>query len=119
MTDTHLLPLHNFHASNGARFVPFGDWEMPVQYTSILEEHKAVRKAAGLFDVSHMGEFYVFGPQAAEFLDKLLVNSIAVSAPGRAVYSPMCARNGGVIADLIVYRLSSETFLICVNASNV
>ena len=119
MPDTHLLPLHNFHASNGARFVPFGDWEMPVQYTSILEEHKAVRKAAGLFDVSHMGEFYVFGPQAAEFLDKLLVNSIAVSAPGRAVYSPMCSRNGGVIDDLIVYRLSSETFLICVNASNV
>ena len=118
MQDTHLLPLHNFHASHGARFVPFGDWEMPVQYTSILEEHKAVREAAGLFDVSHMGEFYISGPQAVEFLDKLLVNAIAVLPSGRAAYSPMCSRSGGVVDDLIVYRLSFETFLICVNASN-
>ena len=119
MQDTHLLPLHNFHASHGARFVPYGNWEMPVQYTSILEEHKAVREAAGLFDVSHMGEFYISGPQAVEFLDKLLVNAIAVLPSGRAAYSPMCTRSGGVVDDLIVYRLSFETFLICVNASNV
>ncbi len=119
MPDTHLLPLHNFHDSHGARFVAFGDWKMPVQYTSILEEHKAVREAAGLFDVSHMGEFHVSGSQAVEFLDKLLVNAIAVLPSGRAAYSPMCSRSGGVVDDLIVYRLSSEAFLICVNANNV
>jgi aminomethyltransferase len=92
---------------------------MPVQYTSILEEHAAVRKAAGLFDVSHMGEFHVTGHQAAAFLDKLLVNSIAAAPIGKAIYSPMCQRDGGVVDDLIVYRTDPEAFLICVNASNV
>ena len=92
---------------------------MPVQYTSILEEHAAVRKAAGLFDVSHMGEFHVTGHQAAAFLDKLLVNSIAAAPVGKAIYSPMCQRDGGVVDDLIVYRTDPEAFLICVNASNV
>ena len=75
---------------------------MPVQYTSILEEHAAVRKAAGLFDVSHMGEFHVTGHQAAAFLDKLLVNSIAAAPVGKAIYSPMCQRDGGVVDDLIL-----------------
>lgn len=92
---------------------------MPVQYTSILEEHKAVRTGAGLFDVSHMGEFFVTGNEAAGFLDRLLVNRIATMKPGKAVYSPMCAEDGSVVDDLIVYRISSEEFLICVNASNI
>jgi aminomethyltransferase len=113
------IPLHDFHAEQGARFVNFGGWNMPVQYTSILEEHKAVRNAAGLFDVSHMGEFHVFGPEAALFLDKLLVNAIANAPIGKAVYSPMCMSDGGVVDDLIVYRTGPEEFLVCVNAGNI
>ncbi|MEM8867150.1 MAG: glycine cleavage system aminomethyltransferase GcvT [Verrucomicrobiota bacterium] len=112
------IPLHAFHAEKGARFVPFGGWNMPVQYTSILDEHKAVREAAGLFDVSHMGEFHVEGEDAANFLDLLLVNKVRDIAVGRAVYSPMCASDGTVVDDLIVYRLDEDSFLICVNASN-
>ena len=113
------VPLHAFHARHGARFVPFGGWDMPVQYSSILEEHRAVRERAGLFDVSHMGEFHVFGPDATGFLDKLLVNRIAGSPMGKAVYSPMCKPDGGVVDDLIVYRTDPEGFLVCVNASNI
>ncbi|MGB0415552.1 MAG: glycine cleavage system aminomethyltransferase GcvT [Coraliomargarita sp.] len=118
MSDALSVPLHDFHAAQGARFVPFGGWNMPVQYSSILEEHKAVREAAGLFDVSHMGEFFVQGPEAELFLDKLVVNRIAGTPVGKAVYSPMCARDGGVIDDLIVYRTADDAFLVCVNASN-
>ena len=92
---------------------------MPVQYTTILEEHRAVREKAGLFDVSHMGEFHVFGPDAAAFLDRLLVNAISQAAPGKAVYSPMCNGDGGVVDDLIVYRADTDSFLVCVNASNI
>lgn len=120
MNDSILqIPLHDFHAEQGARFVNFGGWNMPVQYTSILEEHKAVRSAAGLFDVSHMGEFQVYGPDAAKFLDLLVVNSVANAPIGKAVYSPMCRSDGGVVDDLIVYRLEAESFLVCVNASNI
>jgi aminomethyltransferase len=110
--------LHDFHRRHGARFVSFGGWEMPVQYGTILAEHRAVRERAGLFDVSHMGEFHVQGPEAEFFLDRLLVNRIAGMAPGKAVYSPMCKRDGGVVDDLIVYRLEAEAFLVCVNAGN-
>ena len=92
---------------------------MPVQYTSILEEHKAVRNTAGLFDVSHMGEFEVSGAGSAEFLDHLVVNSIATAPIGKAVYSPMCKHDGGVVDDLIIYRTDREHFLVCVNASNI
>jgi aminomethyltransferase len=119
MTDIRQIPLHDFHAEQGARFVPFGGWNMPVQYTSILEEHKAVRTAAGLFDVSHMGEFQVSGRDAAQFLDRLLVNRIDNAPIGKALYSPMCANDGGVIDDLIVYRTDAASFLVCVNASNI
>lgn len=113
------IPLHDFHAAHGARFVNFGGWNMPVQYTSILEEHTAVRTAAGLFDVSHMGEFLVTGSDAERFLDRLLVNRIEGAAIGRAIYSPMCASDGGVVDDLIVYRTAMDAFLVCVNASNI
>ncbi|WP_269524460.1 glycine cleavage system aminomethyltransferase GcvT [Coraliomargarita parva] len=118
MTELLQVPLQEFHTTHGARFVPFGDWSMPVQYTSILEEHRAVREAAGLFDVSHMGEFQVDGPDAALFLDKLVVNHVCKLPDGKAVYSPMCASDGGVVDDLIIYRLSPESFLVCVNAGN-
>ena len=112
-------PLHDFHAARGARFVAFGGWNMPVQYTSILEEHKAVREAAGLFDVSHMGEFHVSGSDAALFLDRLVVNAVANAPVGKAVYSPMCNSGGTVVDDLIVYRTAEDAFLVCVNASNI
>lgn len=113
------IPLHDFHATQGARFVAFGGWNMPVQYTSILEEHKAVREAAGLFDVSHMGEFHVFGSDAALFLDRLVVNAVANAPIGKAVYSPMCNGEGTVVDDLIIYRKADDDFLVCVNAGNI
>ena len=113
------IPLHDFHAQQGARFVAFGGWNMPVQYTSILEEHKAVRNAVGLFDVSHMGEFHVFGSDAALFLDRLVVNAVANAHVGKAVYSPMCNSDGTVVDDLIIYRKANDEFLVCVNASNI
>lgn len=119
MAETMKLPLHDFHAKHGARFVDFGGWDMPVQYSSILEEHTAVRTAAGLFDVSHMGEFHVYGKDAARFLDRLVVNSVENTPIGKAVYSPMCADDGGVVDDLILYRTEADAFLVCVNASNI
>ena len=119
MTDLKQIPLHNLHAQHRARFVDFGGWNMPVQYTSILEEHQAVRNEAGLFDVSHMGEFYVQGPDAEPFLDRLLVNNIASAPDGKAVYSPMCAEDGTVVDDLIVYRINPTDFFVCVNAGNI
>lgn len=111
-------PLHAFHSRHGGRFVDFGGWEMPVQYTGILEEHRAVRNSAGLFDVSHMGEVAVNGPQAGAFLDHLLTNRIVGQPNGRAVYSPMCLPDGGTVDDLLVYKRSDDDFLLCVNASN-
>jgi aminomethyltransferase len=118
MSELNSLPLHAFHDAHGARFVDFGGWNMPVQYQGILEEHRAVREAVGLFDVSHMGEFWLRGAQAAEFLDSLLVNRIATASVGKAIYSPMCRADGGVVDDLIVYRCEPDAFLLCVNASN-
>lgn len=119
MPEPRRIPLHDFHAAHGARFVDFGGWDMPVQYSSILDEHRAVRESAGLFDVSHMGEFVVSGPDAAGFLDHLLTNRISPAKVGKAVYSPMCAEDGGVIDDLIVYRTGDNCFLLCVNAGNI
>ena len=119
MTIISQIPLHAFHVEHKARFVNFGGWNMPVQYSGILEEHKAVREAAGLFDVSHMGEFQVYGVDAAHFLDRLLVNTISGIAVGKAVYSPMCTEDGGVVDDLIVYRTAEDVFLVCVNAGNI
>lgn len=110
--------LYAFHAARGARFVDFAGWEMPVQYRSILEEHRAVRTTAGMFDVSHMGEIGVYGPAAADLIDTLVTNDVASMTPGRVVYTPMCNRMGGVIDDLLVYRRSETEFLLCVNASN-
>jgi aminomethyltransferase len=112
-------PLRDFHAAHGARLVDFAGWEMPVQYRSILEEHRAVRAAAGLFDVSHMGEVTVKGPDAARFLDHLVTNDVARLFPGRVLYTPMCQENGGVVDDLLVYQRAPEDFLLCINAGNI
>lgn len=97
----------------------FAGWEMPVQYRSILEEHKAVRRTAGLFDVSHMGEVEVRGGAAGAFLNRLVTNDVAKLFPGRALYSPMCQPDGGVVDDVIVYQRGPEHYFLCVNASNI
>jgi len=112
-------PLYDFHVARGGRMVDFAGWEMPVQYRSILEEHRAVRRAAGLFDVSHMGEVEFRGPGARAFLDYLLTNDVGRLAPGGALYSPMCEPSGGVVDDLLAYQRGAEDYLLCVNASNL
>jgi len=119
MSELKRTPLRDFHASHGARLVDFAGWEMPVQYRSILEEHKAVRRAAGLFDVSHMGEVDVKGREAGKFLNRLVTNDVAKLFPGRVLYSPMCYPNGGVVDDLLVYMRGEEDYLVVVNASNI
>src|SRR5471032_474335 len=119
MSELKRTPLRDFHAAHGARLVDFAGWEMPVQYRSILEEHKAVRRAAGLFDVSHMGEVDVQGPEAGKFLNQLVTNDVARLFPGRVLYSPMCYANGGVVDDLLVYMRGPEDYFLCINAGNV
>lgn len=114
----HHTALNDRHRALGARLIPFAGWEMPVQYHGLVEEHRAVRSAAGLFDLSHMGEMYVTGPGAAAALDYALVTAPGKLAVGRAHYSMICAEDGGVIDDLIVYRLGEERFLAVPNASN-
>jgi aminomethyltransferase len=111
-------PLAERHAALGARLIEFGGWLMPVQYGSILEEHRAVREWAGLFDLSHMGELFVEGPEAGEALARALVSDPPALAIGRAQYSMICASDGGILDDLIVYRLALERFLVVANASN-
>jgi aminomethyltransferase len=118
MAELKRTPLRDFHLEHGARLVDFAGWEMPVQYRSILDEHRAVRRAAGLFDVSHMGEFDVTGAGAAAFLNALVTNNVARMQPGRVVYSPMCHPDGGVIDDLLVYMRGPGDFMLCVNAGN-
>ncbi len=112
-------PLADRHAALGARMVEFAGWLLPLQYGGIIEEHRAVRGRAGLFDLSHMGELHVEGPQAAQALDFALVGDSASLVPGRAHYSMICFPNGGVMDDLIVYRLDDERFMVVVNASNI
>ena len=110
--------LHAQHAARGARFTEFGGWQMPVRYGSIVEEHQAVRRAAGLFDLSHMGELRVRGRDAVEALGRALVADPARLAVGRAQYSLICAPDGGIIDDLIVYRIAPEELLVVPNAAN-
>ncbi len=119
MSALQRTPLRDFHAAHGARLVDFAGWEMPVQYRSILEEHKAVRRAAGLFDVSHMGEVDVRGPEAEKFLNQLVTNDVSKLFPGRVLYSPMCYPTGGVVDDLLVYMRASEDYFLCINAGNI
>ncbi|HSM34409.1 MAG TPA: glycine cleavage system aminomethyltransferase GcvT [Anaerolineae bacterium] len=110
--------LHQLHAGLGARFTEFGGWDMPVRYGSIVEEHHAVRRAAGLFDLSHMGELRVSGPGAAAGLAWALASHPGRLAIGRAGYSLLCTPGGGIIDDLIVYRMAEHDFLVVPNASN-
>jgi len=112
-------PLFPAHQKLGARLIDFGGWEMPVQYTGIVEEHLAVRRAAGIFDISHMGEVTVTGPGAGDFLNHTLTNDIRKLTSGQGQYTLMCNERGGVIDDLYAYRLSADVFLLIINASRV
>ena len=118
MSDPKKTPLHAEHEALGASFTDFGGWDMPLKYGSELAEHRAVRGAAGLFDLSHMGEIRVSGPDAAAFLNTALVGNLAVIAVGRAKYSLICNDGGGIIDDLISYRLADDEFLVVPNAGN-
>ncbi|OMH23549.1 glycine cleavage system protein T [Tersicoccus phoenicis] len=117
-TTQRFTALYDIHAELGASFTDFGGWQMPLKYGSELAEHRAVRAAAGLFDLSHMGEIEVTGPRAGEFLDAALVGRLSAIAVGKAKYSLICAQDGGIIDDLIVYRLAEEEYLVVPNAGN-
>ncbi len=114
----HLTALTEAHRELGARLIEFGGWLMPVQYGSILEEHRTVRERVGLFDLSHMGELSIEGPEAGPALAAALVSDPSRLAMGRAQYSMICAADGGIIDDLIVYRLADTRFLVVANAGN-
>ncbi|MGE2714486.1 glycine cleavage system aminomethyltransferase GcvT [Mycolicibacterium litorale] len=110
--------LYDEHATLNATFTDFAGWQMPLKYGSELSEHRAVRTAAGLFDLSHMGEIAVRGPQAAEALDYALAGKMSAVAPGRAKYSLLCDESGGVLDDLVVYRLADDDYMVVANAAN-
>jgi glycine cleavage system T protein (aminomethyltransferase) len=111
-------PLHDRHVALGARLVPFAGWEMPVQYEGVIQEHRAVRADAGVFDVSHMGEFEVEGPRATELLQTVLSNDLNRLGDGDAQYTLLTNERGGIIYDLIAYRLDQFRYLLVVNAAN-
>lgn len=120
MSDSDLLPgpLHALHVELGARFAPFGGWEMPVQYAGTVAEHRAVRNTVGLFDVSHLGKATVRGPGAAEFVNSTLTNDLDRITPGKAQYTLCCADDGGVIDDLIAYYVGDGEIFLVPNAAN-
>ena len=111
-------PLHDRHVALGARMVPFAGWEMPVQYEGVIPEHRSVRADAGVFDVSHMGELEVEGPRATELLQSTLSNDLGRIEPGEAQYTLLTNERGGIVDDLIAYRLEPHRYLLIVNASN-
>jgi len=117
-TVIHETPLAGRHEALGARMIDFAGWRMPVQYTSILDEHRLVRERAGLFDLSHMGELMVEGRDAGEALARALVSNPPALAVGRAHYSMICEDDGGILDDLIVYRLAADRFMVVANAAN-
>jgi aminomethyltransferase len=112
-------PLNAVHRASGAKMVPFGGWDMPVEYSGLISEHMAVRKAAGLFDVSHMGEFEVEGPGALPFLQRVTANDVAKLVDGQAQYSALPMPSGAPVDDVIVYRRAADRYLLVVNAGNI
>ena len=120
-TETNLkrTPLFETYKKYGGKVIDFGGWELPVQFTSIIEEHEAVRNAAGLFDVSHMGEFIIEGKDAESFINKIGTNDVSTIHTNQAQYTAMCYPEGGTIDDLIVYKLDDEKYLLVPNASNI
>lgn len=111
--------LYDKHVSLGAKIVPFAGFEMPVQYSGVTEEHFVVREKVGLFDVSHMGQFFIEGPNAVALLQKVTTNNIEVLEDGKAQYSCLPNENGGIVDDLIIYRINAEKYFVVVNASNI
>ena len=111
--------LHDKHVALGARMVDFAGWDMPVQYSSIIDEHKTVREAVGLFDVSHMGEVIVYGEDALPYLNKLVPQDVTKLVDSKAVYCQLTNRQGGIIDDLIIYKLEDKKYLIIANASRI
>jgi aminomethyltransferase len=118
-TSLKRTPLYEQHVALGARLVEFGGWEMPVQYSGIIDEHRAVRTHAGLFDVSHMGEFKVEGPDALAFLQHLVPNDVSRLVINQALYTQLCLPDGGTIDDLIIYYLAENHYMLVVNAANI
>jgi aminomethyltransferase len=119
MTHSKRTPLYEAHKRLNARLIPFGGWDMPVEYSGIAKEHRAVRTAAGLFDVSHMGEFQIRGREALRLIQSITTNNAAVLTDGRAQYSAMAYESGTVVDDLLVYRRGAEDYLLVVNAGNI
>jgi len=111
--------LFDVHQKLGAKIVDFAGFKMPVQYSSIIAEHKAVRNSVGVFDVSHMGEIFILGERALDFIQEITVNDASKLTPGRVQYSAMCYKDGGMVDDLLVYKLNDEKFMFVVNASNI
>ncbi|GJJ26434.1 glycine cleavage system aminomethyltransferase GcvT [Bacillus velezensis] len=112
-------PLYDVYKEYGGKTIDFGGWELPVQFSSIKEEHEAVRTKAGLFDVSHMGEVEVSGKDALSFLQKMMTNDVADLKPGNALYTAMCYPDGGTVDDLLIYQKSERCYLLVINASNI
>ncbi len=110
---------YNIHKKLGAKLVEFAGFEMPIQYSSIIAEHKAVRNSVGVFDVSHMGEVFISGEKALDFVQNITVNDASKLFPGRVQYSAMCYQDGGIVDDLLVYKIDENNFMLVVNASNI
>src|SRR5262249_42250842 len=113
-----ITPLNSAHRALGAKMVDFGGWDMPVQYSGIIEEHNTVRSAVGLFDVSHMGEIDLRGPEAAKLADFVTTNSVARLKTGQAHYSALVYEDGGVVDDILVHKVADDHYFLCVNAGN-
>lgn len=111
--------LNNLHKKLGAKMVEFAGYEMPIQYSSIIAEHKAVRNSVGVFDVSHMGEIFITGDKSLDFVQHITINDASKLSPGRVQYSAMCYPDGGIVDDLLVYKISENEFMLVVNASNI
>ncbi|MDR5000539.1 glycine cleavage system aminomethyltransferase GcvT [Brevibacillus parabrevis] len=112
-------PLYPLYAQHGAKVIDFGGWELPVQFSSIIEEHHTVRTKAGLFDVSHMGEVMIEGPDASAFVQSLITNDVTTLQTNQALYAAMCYPDGGTVDDLLVYKQGEQKFLLVINASNI
>ncbi|CAG9619250.1 glycine cleavage system aminomethyltransferase GcvT [Sutcliffiella rhizosphaerae] len=119
MTELKKTPLYDVYKENGAKTIDFGGWDLPVQFSSIKEEHEAVRTKAGLFDVSHMGEVEVKGKESLEYLQKMMTNDVSKLKDGGAQYTAMCYQDGGTVDDLLVYKKADNDYLLVVNASNI
>ena len=111
-------PLNEIHRASGAKMVDFGGWDMPVQYSGLVDEHNTVRNAVGLFDVSHMGEIEIRGPEALKLVDHVTTNAASRLKSGQAHYSGLLYEHGGFVDDILVHKVADDSYFICVNASN-